>query len=163
MANPIQEDRGFIDADLLIADAQAIPTDGAADNSEHCQDFALTAPQIEAGIPVKLKIKVTTAFAISAGTPTLTIGVITDGTAPTGASWSSVACWQKTSPLGASPRRGSSPSARRSPCENGPRPSRGRRRRPAGTLSSRSRIASARSTRCGARSWTRSWRAIPRH
>ena len=91
MANPIQEDRGFIDADLLIADAQAIPTDGAADNSEHCQDFALTAPQIEAGIPVKLKIKVTTAFAISAGTPTLTIGVITDGTAPTGASWSSAA------------------------------------------------------------------------
>ncbi len=91
MANPRQNDRGGRESDLVMADAQAIPLDGAADNSEHCVDFALVAPRIEAGMAIKLKVMATTTFGISAATPTLTIGIITDTTEPTGASWSSAA------------------------------------------------------------------------
>jgi len=87
MANPRQEDQGFYDIDLVLADAQAVPVDGAADNSEHCVDFSLVAPVLEAGKPIKIKVKITTLFVVSAGTPLLDVGIITDDVEPSTGTW----------------------------------------------------------------------------
>lgn len=91
MANPVQMGLGPQDSDLILADAQAVPVDGAADNSEHCADMTMLAPKLSAGIPVELVVEVSTSIALSAGTPTLDFGIITDGTEPTTGTWSSAA------------------------------------------------------------------------
>jgi hypothetical protein len=83
--------QGLQDSDLILADAQAVPTDGGTDDSEHCVDSGLVTPWLDAGIPVELIVEVSTAIALSAGTPTLDFGIITDGTAPSTGTWDSAA------------------------------------------------------------------------
>ena len=76
-ANP-KIQRGILDEDLAFATAQAIPTDDALDFSEYCIDFGLVSPRLAQGARLKIRAIVTTAFGISAGAPTLTLGLCTD-------------------------------------------------------------------------------------
>jgi hypothetical protein len=64
-------DEGFYDSDLVFADAQSIPTDGADDLSEHTVDLTVAAPNIGMGRPAYVKVQPTTAFAVASGTASL--------------------------------------------------------------------------------------------
>jgi len=66
---------------MEICSAQAIPTDGAADVSENAYDTGLTTPTYGVGARIHVKVVVTTAFAHSAGDPTLQIDLVTDDAA----------------------------------------------------------------------------------
>ncbi len=70
--------RGVQDTQQKICAAQAIPVDGAADVSASSYDMLMTSPTYGVGTPLHLKVKITTAFGKSAGSPTLTIKPICD-------------------------------------------------------------------------------------
>ena len=65
----------------LTSGAQAIPTDGANDIGSNVIDLAVTAPDILKGRPFRVVVDVTTAFTVSASTPTLTIDMYSHTTA----------------------------------------------------------------------------------
>ena len=75
--NPIG--RGHRDADEAVCTAQIIPLDGADDVSENTYDTGLTTPRLGLGARIIVVVSVTTAFAHSAGAPTLDIVLVTDG------------------------------------------------------------------------------------
>lgn len=81
MAYVAPKGKGIVDSDLVICDAQAIPTDASADDLEHVVNLGVAAPQLGQGKRALLQVEVTTSFGVSANTPTLTITIVTDDNA----------------------------------------------------------------------------------
>lgn len=81
MSYVVPEGRGYRDSDIEIATAQAIPLDGAADDAENVINLGNAAPNLGASGRVRVQVEVTTAFGVSANTPTLAIAVVTDDNA----------------------------------------------------------------------------------
>lgn len=69
---------GVLDDQLRLCNAQAIPVDGAADYSASCINMLKTVPSFGVGTPLCIKVKITTAFGKSAGSPYLTIKPVVD-------------------------------------------------------------------------------------
>jgi len=84
MAYVEPKNRGFREADLELASAQAIPLDGADDISENILDFGNVAPRIGAGEKAYLRVQITTLTAVVSGTSSLlNINLTTASTATT--------------------------------------------------------------------------------